>query len=146
MKRIDFVKKSGAAALLISFGISLNSCKDDSEEIVPDNQDDNENENTISFDLSENPFDVLQTADGWLLHPSENILILNVAGELRAFTSVCTHSGCVDDWTYGSGQFTCNCHGSMFNDQGEVTRGPATGNLKEYTVNVDGNTVKISTS
>lgn len=143
MKRKEFVRKTGAAALLLSLGIMLEGCKDESEDINPDDGQDEGNANTVSFDLNTNPFDALQTADGWLLHPSENILLLNVAGVIRAFTSVCTHSGCVDDWTYGSGQFTCNCHGSMFNDKGEVTRGPAATNLKEYAVKVDGNVVEV---
>jgi Rieske Fe-S protein len=145
MKRKEFVKKTGAAALLLSMGILLESCNDDSSEMMPDNTDDN-NVKIISFDKTASPFDVLQNNDGWLLHPSENILLVNVGGVIRALTSVCTHSGCNDDWTYNSQSFTCNCHGSIFSNKGEVTRGPATSNLKEYKVEVEGDTVNISVS
>jgi Rieske Fe-S protein len=140
MVRKEFVKKTGAAALLLSMGFFLESCSDDSGEMTPDN------DNTISFDKSASPFDVLQSNDGWLLHPSENILLVNVGGVIRALTSVCTHSGCNDDWTYNSSSFTCNCHGSMFSNKGVVTSGPASSNLKEYKVEVEGNTVTISVS
>ena len=146
MNRKEFVQKTGAAALLVSMGLFLDSCTDSSEEVNPDddmNGDDKEG-NIISFDLNENPFDALKTDDAWLLHPSENILILNVGGDIRAFTSVCTHSGCVDDWSYGSSTFTCNCHGSQFDNQGKVTKGPASSDLKEYSVEVDGDTVNIN--
>lgn len=143
MNRLEFVRKSGAAALLISMGISLESCNDDSEDLMPtDDMDDQ----AISFNLNADPFDALQNEDGWLLHPEENILLVNVAGTIRAFTSVCTHSGCNDDWTYGNSTFTCNCHGSMFNNKGEVTSGPAASNLKEYSVDVDGVNVTITVS
>lgn len=144
MVRKEFVKKTGAAALLLSMGIFLESCSDDSEEMTPDNGD-NDN-NIISFDKSSSPFDVLQSNDGWLLHPSENILLVNVGGVIRALTSVCTHSGCNDDWTYSGSSFTCNCHGSMFNNKGEVTSGPASSNLKEYKVEVDRDFVSINVS
>lgn len=145
MKRKEFVKKTGAAALLLSMGIFLESCNDDSNEMMPDDTDGNDDK-IISFDKTTSPFDVLQNNDGWLLHPSENILLVNVGGVIRALTSVCTHSGCNDDWTYSSSSFTCNCHGSIFNNKGEVTRGPATSNLKEYKVEVDNDMVKISIS
>ncbi len=144
MKRKEFVKKTGAAALLISMGIMLDSCTDNSEEVNPDDDNDDSGDNTVAFDLKQDPFDVLQNDDGWLLHPSENILLVNVGGDIRAFTSVCTHSGCVDDWSYSSNSFICNCHGSMFNNQGEVTSGPAASNLKEYGVDVDGDSVTIT--
>lgn len=148
MKRKEFVKKTGAAALLISMGLMLDSCTDDSEEMTPDddNDDGDDDDNTVTFNLAQDPFDVLQNDDGWLLHPSENILLVNVGGDIRAFTSVCTHSGCVDDWTYASSSFTCNCHGSMFNNKGEVTSGPAASNLKEYGVEVEGESVTITIS
>jgi Rieske Fe-S protein len=48
-----------------------------------------------------------------------------VAGEFRAFTSICTHWGCqvaaVED-----GQIVCRCHGSRFSaSDGSVVIGPA---------------------
>jgi len=142
MKRLEFVRKSGAAALLISMGLALESCNDDAEDLMPKN--DTDDDQIIIFDLNTSPFDVLKNEDGWLLHPKENILLVNVGGTIRAFTSVCTHSGCNDDWTYGNSTFTCNCHGSMFNNKGEVISGPASSNLKEYGVTVDKNLASIT--
>jgi Rieske Fe-S protein len=145
MKRKEFVKKTGAAALLMSMGVLLNSCNDESEDIdIDDGNDDDASK--ISFNLSQSPFNTLQNVDGWLLHPDENILIVNVDGNIRAFTSVCTHSGCNDNWEYDSAQCRCTCHGSMFNNKGEVTQGPATGNLKEFNVSVDEQNVEIAIS
>ena len=145
MKRKEFVKKTGAAALLMSLGVFMNSCSDDSDDMVMDDPLTNDDpSNLVSFRLNENPFDILLAEDSWLLHPKENILLVNVNGVIRAFTSVCTHSGCNDDWSYDNSQFRCNCHGSLFNNKGEVTQGPAIRNLKEFSVNIENGNVEIT--
>jgi nitrite reductase/ring-hydroxylating ferredoxin subunit len=42
---------------------------------------------------------------------------------LYAISAVCTHLGCVTNYT--SDQFECPCHGSVFNAAGYVLTGPA---------------------
>lgn len=39
--------------------------------------------------------------------------------------AVCTHLGCVVPWNTAENKFLCPCHGSQYNDQGRVVRGPA---------------------
>ncbi|KAF1887088.1 hypothetical protein Lal_00046326 [Lupinus albus] len=39
--------------------------------------------------------------------------------------AVCTHLGCVVPWNKAENKFMCPCHGSQYNDQGRVVRGPA---------------------
>jgi cytochrome b6-f complex iron-sulfur subunit len=39
--------------------------------------------------------------------------------------AVCTHLGCVVPWNASEGKFICPCHGSQYNSQGKVVRGPA---------------------
>lgn len=39
--------------------------------------------------------------------------------------AVCTHLGCVVPWNAGENKFMCPCHGSQYNDEGKVIRGPA---------------------
>jgi cytochrome b6-f complex iron-sulfur subunit len=136
--RKEFLQKVGAAALLTSMGISLISCGDD-EETTPDLSGDT----GITFDISSGVFQALQTEDTWLLHPVENILIVNVAGSVRAFTSVCTHSACTRDWAFTGTLATCTCHGSEFDNSGQVVTGPANRALSEFTVSQDGSVVTI---
>jgi cytochrome b6-f complex iron-sulfur subunit len=51
---------------------------------------------------------------------------------LRAFSLVCTHLGCtVEESNYG---FTCPCHGSRYDLEGVVEKGPAKLNLKKLRV------------
>ncbi|XP_043696588.1 cytochrome b6-f complex iron-sulfur subunit 2, chloroplastic [Telopea speciosissima] len=39
--------------------------------------------------------------------------------------AVCTHLGCVVPWNAAEKKFICPCHGSQYNNQGKVVRGPA---------------------
>lgn len=39
--------------------------------------------------------------------------------------AVCTHLGCVVPWNASENKFKCPCHGSQYNAEGKVVRGPA---------------------
>ncbi|MEG4516023.1 cytochrome b6-f complex iron-sulfur subunit [Microcoleus sp. K1-B6] len=39
--------------------------------------------------------------------------------------AVCTHLGCVVPWNVSENKFICPCHGSQYNNEGKVVRGPA---------------------
>jgi len=39
--------------------------------------------------------------------------------------SICTHLGCVVPFNVAENKFMCPCHGSQYDDQGKVVRGPA---------------------
>jgi cytochrome b6-f complex iron-sulfur subunit len=42
-----------------------------------------------------------------------------------ALNAVCTHLGCVVPWNKAENKFMCPCHGSQYNKDGKVVRGPA---------------------
>lgn len=54
-------------------------------------------------------------------------LVVNDEGKLENFgiNSICTHLGCVVPWNVAEKKFKCPCHGSQYNFQGKVIRGPA---------------------
>jgi Rieske Fe-S protein len=56
-----------------------------------------------------------------------------------AMTLTCTHAGCdmASDGTVSSTGLFCNCHGSGFDVNGNVTRGPADSPLQHYAVTAD---------
>lgn len=62
-----------------------------------------------------------------------DLTIINVAGTYRAFSSICTHQGCTVSG-YSGGRMTCPCHGSEFNQNGQVVNGPAPSPLREFAV------------
>ncbi|XP_073155487.1 cytochrome b6-f complex iron-sulfur subunit 1, chloroplastic [Henckelia pumila] len=51
--------------------------------------------------------------------------------------AVCTHLGCVVPWNQAENKFICPCHGSQYNNQGRVVRGPAPLSLALVHADVD---------
>ncbi len=71
---------------------------------------------------------------------SEPVLLGRDSGGLYAMTISCTHQGC-DVEPSGSGASLtvyCPCHGSQFDRNGGVLRGPANAPLVHFAVSVDG--------
>ena len=65
------------------------------------------------------------------------------AGEVVAFSAVCTHQGCTV--APQGGEFDCPCHGSRFNGStGDVLQGPASTPLTKLTATVSGSKVTIT--
>eukprot|EP01025_Chloroclados_australasicus_P028745 TRINITY_DN28483_c0_g1_i2.p1 TRINITY_DN28483_c0_g1~~TRINITY_DN28483_c0_g1_i2.p1 ORF type:complete len:315 (-),score=27.68 TRINITY_DN28483_c0_g1_i2:275-1219(-) len=54
-------------------------------------------------------------------------LLVTENNEIEKFgiNAVCTHLGCVVPWNAAENKFMCPCHGSQYNNQGRVVRGPA---------------------
>lgn len=67
------------------------------------------------------------------------VFIARDAGGLYAMSTTCTHQGCDlgTQGTIGSGHITCGCHGSQFDTNGGVLRGPASDPLVHFAVTVD---------
>jgi Rieske Fe-S protein len=72
--------------------------------------------------------------DSRTLLPQVPAVLLKDSHGFTAFSLVCTHLGCtVESKPDG---FACPCHGSLFDPQGTVTRGPATRPLKALRIEV----------
>jgi Rieske Fe-S protein len=61
-----------------------------------------------------------------------------------ALSRICTHAGC--DITVATGGFTCPCHGSRFDSQGQATQGPAQAALQRFNVAASADGTKITIS
>jgi Rieske Fe-S protein len=67
-----------------------------------------------------------------------NIVVARDADGVYAMSSVCTHAGCLlssGSRTIAAG-LACPCHGSLFDGDGNVTRGPARDPLQHYQVTI----------
>jgi cytochrome b6-f complex iron-sulfur subunit len=70
---------------------------------------------------------------------SSNVVIARDSQGVYAMSAVCTHAGClVEDSSSGaiSQGVSCPCHGSLFDGNGGVTRGPARSPLEHYKVTI----------
>jgi Rieske Fe-S protein len=76
-------------------------------------------------------------AVGTLLTMSNLVVARDVDG-VYAMSAVCTHAGCLlsDSGQIISAGLYCGCHGSAFDGDGKVTRGPARTPLQHYAVTI----------
>ncbi len=72
------------------------------------------------------------------------ILIRTPAGELRAFTAVCTHLGCTVQYRPDFRHIWCACHNGHFDLNGQNIAGPPPRPLEQYVVNVREDQVVVS--
>ncbi|MHA0286181.1 QcrA and Rieske domain-containing protein [Mycobacterium sp. C3-094] len=62
------------------------------------------------------------------------------AGDFKAFSAVCTHSGCLVN-KIADGTIDCPCHGSKFSLDGAVVNGPAKKPLEPVAIRVQGDSI-----
>ena len=63
----------------------------------------------------------------------------------RAISGICTHQGCiVTDYDGSSNVFVCPCHGSRFDQSGNVVQGPAGSKLRQYTTRIENTSLIIT--
>lgn len=150
--RRKFLEKAGSSLVIATLGVAFfTSCSstEDADPIAPSPTPPGNSGsgitisgNTISIDLSIQT--ALKTSGNWLLIDNAKTLVANVSGAFIALTSVCTHSGCDTNWTFGSNRFTCTCHGSVFDPSGKVIQGPANQPLTQFTTQLNGTTLVIN--
>jgi cytochrome b6-f complex iron-sulfur subunit len=68
------------------------------------------------------------------------LLVLD-SGGFAAVSSICTHRGCTVD--LGGPGLACPCHGSQYDREGRVMRGPASRALTRYPVTANGDELII---
>lgn len=73
--------------------------------------------------------------DSRIVAPQVPALILHTQAGFRALSLTCTHLGCTVEATQTG--FACPCHGSRYDAQGGVARGPASQALRPLRVAVN---------
>ncbi len=66
----------------------------------------------------------------------EPTIVVRYEGEMRAFSAVCTHLGCLVKWLPNKGEFFCPCHAGRFDANGVNIAGPPPSPLRRYRVYV----------
>jgi cytochrome b6-f complex iron-sulfur subunit len=72
------------------------------------------------------------------------IVVRTAAGELRAFSAVCTHLNCTVQYRPDFGQIWCACHNGHFDLNGKNVEGPPPRPLEAFVVNARGTQIVVS--
>lgn len=63
---------------------------------------------------------------------SHGVWIVKQEGIVFALSTICTHLGCIPNWTLSTQSFECPCHGSGYYTSGVNFKGPAPRSLERY--------------
>ena len=72
------------------------------------------------------------------------ILVRTEQEQVKAFSAVCTHLGCIVEFKPDEKIFKCNCHGSQFDITGKNIAGPAPSPLKPFRVELKDDNIFLS--
>jgi Rieske Fe-S protein len=77
------------------------------------------------------------------LYRGTPIVLLNVEGDVRIFSAICTHEGCTVDWSPTAGILQCPCHDGRFAVDGSVIEGPPPAPLLRLEAGVRDGTIYV---
>ncbi len=82
--------------------------------------------------------------DAWMTSETRRTVFVLLSGkDLTVWSNRCTHLGCAVDWSTSSNQFTCPCHGGIFDKDGNVVAGPPPAPLTRLQCKLENNTIFI---
>jgi Rieske Fe-S protein len=88
---------------------------------------------------------IAKTADvpvGSAVIVDDVVITQPAAGEFKGFSATCTHKGCAVN-KVADGTIDCPCHGSKFNLDGSVAKGPADKPLEPRSIAVQGDSIVL---
>ena len=148
--RREFVKDALTGIGTVAFGsfimINQSSCSEGS----PTAPTDSNGETSITIDLSLSENNSLLTIGGVLalaaneLDSSGMLLYRQSESTVKVYSRNCTHAGCTIGGFSSSGISSCQCHGSMFDTNGNVINGPAAIPLNQYSATISEDIVTIT--
>jgi len=78
--------------------------------------------------------------------PEQKLYVAHIEKGIIAMSSVCTHLGCMTRYDAEQKQITCPCHGSEFDENGQVTGGPAPRPLDRKLVTIESGQLVVDTN
>ena len=152
MNRRDFIKNTCSAACAC-VGVSalslLQSCEDN--KAYEQNVDDNNNDIQFSIDISQSPYQDLESVGGTaVLSPNSidslGLLLIRVSeNNINAFSRRCTHSSYSVNAFNSQGLAVCSSgHGGSFTTSGSVAAGPPSARLTSYNTSLNESILTIS--
>lgn len=71
------------------------------------------------------------------------VAVYNDNGNLLVMENICTHRQCQTEWNKSEKTWDCPCHGSRYNADGTVLRGPAARPLPRLDFQVEDNEIVL---
>jgi Rieske Fe-S protein len=78
--------------------------------------------------------------DGIYFH--DEVILIKKDGKIELLSAKCTHLGCIIN-RVEQANFVCPCHGSRFNEDGSIVKGPAVKSLTKLTYVIDPQTKEL---
>lgn len=72
------------------------------------------------------------------------IIVRTASGELRAYSALCTHLGCIVQYRPDLAHIWCACHNGHYDLSGRNIAGPPPTPLDAFTLNVRGDQIVVS--
>lgn len=132
MNRKQFISLLTVGAATTAVSASLVSCAQTS--VAPTNVD-------FTIDISTSAYAPLKS-NGGSVYKSGVIIARTNTGTFLAYSQYCTHAGCTVNFS-GTNYFQCYCHGSEFDSNGKVLRGPANSPLAKYKTQLTGTMLRV---
>ncbi len=147
MERSEFLSKLGIGMAVVCAGCAISSCGSKGSDPAPSNNNGGNNNGGNTSGTSANlASEITNIGDSKVI--GDAIVVRLAAGNVPAsFTAVqvaCTHQGTSIAYNLAQGIFICPNHGSEFSTSGAVVMGPATSNLKVYTVAINSGILTVS--
>ncbi len=135
MQRREFLTNASGLLSLGTIAQLLESCSKNSVNPKPPAN--------FTVDLTASGNSALKTVGGFIL--SQGIYIIRTGQSTYiGLSSICTHAGCQVNYSSSSKQFSCPCHGGLYDSTGKVIGGPPPSPLAQYQVALSGTTLTIT--
>jgi len=147
MKRREFINTSSKILCACASGIGLVAMSSCAENVVEPIEKQN-SDVQLDIDINLDEYSILKSEGGSVVTSGNSVngqglLLVRVDAEVRAFENNCTHSG-YDLYPFNNGISNCtSSHGGQFNTNGEAVSSPASGRLREYATELNGDILTI---
>ncbi len=133
-------------SLFVQLGalVALTACASETNPVAPDDDAITFTSGAVTLRLDR--LDALRAIGTAFVISQRSVIVIRVADrDYRAFTNVCTHSGC-GIYLFQSPRMICQCHGSEYDVDGLNVAGPAPLPLTRYPaqLNAPENTLRIT--
>jgi menaquinol-cytochrome c reductase iron-sulfur subunit len=83
--------------------------------------------------------------DGWREVVSAQSVYVNrlADGQFEVLSAICPHLGCSVSWQQKANDFLCPCHGSVFNPDGGVVKGPSPRGMDALTTRIQDGKLQV---